>query len=141
MASIGSNVLHIQATQTCINPCAIPTCSCMYHRVAVNDVVLPKSITWVTLWCTVVSQTPTASPPGRGCNVDLQRLHGYSLQHPGHLQCWKDLLLQIPLMHCRSGRHPTPHCGLIQEKIFSNGTKCGSRPTSPNYSKTCADEL
>jgi hypothetical protein len=116
-------------------------CSYTYHWVTVNDVVLPKSITWVTPWCVVGSQTSTAAAPGRGCNVDLRRLHGHHLQHPSHLQCKRDLLLQIHLLHCRSGRHPTPHCGPIQDEIFSDGSKDGCRIASHSASKNCANEL
>jgi hypothetical protein len=136
-----SRVLCIQAARTCINSYASPTCPCTYHWLAVNDIVLLKSIMWVTPWCTVGSQTQIAGAPGRGCDIDLQRLHGYHLQHPDHLRCWRDLLLLIPLLHCRSGRRPAPHCGTIQEEIFSNGAKCGSRLASPNSSKNCTEQF
>jgi hypothetical protein len=38
----------------------------MYHRVAVNDVVLPKSIMWITSWCAVGSQTLTRDTDAEG---------------------------------------------------------------------------
>jgi hypothetical protein len=51
--------MQFKVAQTCINLRAIPTCLCLYHRVAINNIVLPKSIMWVTPWCAVGSQTPT----------------------------------------------------------------------------------
>jgi hypothetical protein len=47
----------------------IPVCLYTNHRVAINDVVLPKSIMWVTPWCAVASQTLTAGAPGRGATL------------------------------------------------------------------------
>jgi hypothetical protein len=38
----------------------------MYHRFAVNDVVLSKSIMWIILWRAVGSQTPTRSIDAEG---------------------------------------------------------------------------
>jgi hypothetical protein len=38
-------------------------CLRTYHRVAINDIVLLKSITWATPWCAVGSQTLRGSTP------------------------------------------------------------------------------
>jgi hypothetical protein len=103
-------------------------CLCTNHRVAINDAVLPKSITWVTPWCAVGSQTPKASAPGMGCDVDIRRLHGNHFQHHDHLQCRRDLPLRIHPLHRRSGRYLAPHRRRIWEEIFPGGAKGGCRP-------------
>jgi hypothetical protein len=85
--------------------------------------------------------TTTTDASGRGCDVDPRRPHGYHLQHLGHLQCWGNVPLCIPLLCCRSRRRPAPHRGFIREKLFSGGTNCGGRIISPNSSKSYANEL
>jgi hypothetical protein len=131
----------IQSGPNLYKPTSNTTCLRTYHRVAINDVVLPKSITCVTPWCAVGSQTQTTSAPGSGCNVDTRRLHGHHLQHLAQLQCWRDLPLRIHLLHCRSGRYLAPHSGRVREEILSGGAKSGYRIASYNTSENYADKI
>lgn len=45
---MNQGVTHYKASRTRLNPCATSRCSRTNYRVVVNDVVLPKSSTWVT---------------------------------------------------------------------------------------------
>jgi hypothetical protein len=80
----------------------ILACLCTNHRVTINNAVLSKSITWVTQWWAIGSQTTTSGAPCSGCDVDRRQLYGYHLQHHDHLQCWRDLPFRIHLLHRRS---------------------------------------
>jgi hypothetical protein len=54
---------------------------------------------------------------------------------------WEVFLIWIPLLHCRSRRHPASHHGSIREKVFSEGIDRRGRLVPPDLSENHFDEL
>jgi hypothetical protein len=102
------------------------------------------TITWVTPWCAVGSQTQTAGTPGRGATLINNNSINH-LQHHDHLQCQRSLPLWIHLLRHRPGRYPAPHSRPTQEETFPGGAKSdckvaknGANENSANSARTSA---
>jgi hypothetical protein len=110
-------------------PSCDPTCSCMYHRVTVNDVVLLKSITWGT----------RGAQSGHKHRQLAHQVVGATLIHDVSMA----IIFNTPVtfnvgevsrfgsLSCIADQEGVLHRRSIQEKIFSDGTNCGGRFISP----------